>query len=133
VEVLAKLVKRFGVAETMPRGDQQNPDPKEIAARIVGEATAASADTASDAEAAWVEWSRQLQKVHEREILLLRAAFEAGWSLAEHASWAKAGKLHAGIVFWPQSGRKIGHVIREVLLYATYTTPEAAAGQVKYV
>jgi hypothetical protein len=32
-----------------------------------------------DLEAAWAEWSKSIQKVDARAMVLLRAAFEAGW------------------------------------------------------
>lgn len=63
----------------MTRDHQHNPDPNENAARIVAESTAATAGTTADLEAAWAEWSRSIQKVDERGMTLLRAAFEAGW------------------------------------------------------
>ena len=64
----------------MARDHQHNPDPNVNAARVVGEATAAQ-DTpaAADLEAAWAAWASHIQKVDERGMALLRAAFEAGW------------------------------------------------------
>jgi hypothetical protein len=64
----------------MTRDHQHNPDPNENAARIVaGTTSREAAATTDDLEAAWAEWSRQIQKVDERGMTLLRAAFEAGW------------------------------------------------------
>jgi hypothetical protein len=63
----------------MPRDHQHNPDPNQNAARIVGEAAGPAEQPAADLEAAWQVWSRHIQKVDERGMTLLRAAFEAGW------------------------------------------------------
>jgi hypothetical protein len=63
----------------MTRDDQHNPDPNANAARIVREATADSTAPAADLEAAWAAWSAHIQKVDERTLSLLRAAFEAGF------------------------------------------------------
>lgn len=63
----------------MTRDHQHNPDPNESAARIVGQATASQPDATADLEAAWAAWSSHIQKVDERGMALLRAAFEAGW------------------------------------------------------
>lgn len=63
----------------MPKDHQHNPDPNANAARIVAEATAATPDAAADLEAAWAAWSAHIQKVDERAMTLLKAAFEAGW------------------------------------------------------
>jgi len=67
----------------MARDHQHNPDPNENAARVVGQATAANADAAQDLEAAWAAWSAHIQKVDERGMTLLRAAFEAGWDAGQ--------------------------------------------------
>lgn len=63
----------------MSRDHQHNPDPNENAARIVAQSTSKPDEPAADLDAAWAEWSRHLQKVDERAMTLLRAAFEAGW------------------------------------------------------
>lgn len=63
----------------IPRDHQHNPDPNENAARIVREATADESAVPADLKAAWDAWSRGIQKVDERGMTLLRAAFEAGW------------------------------------------------------
>jgi len=63
----------------MARDHHHNPDPNANAARVVADATAAQGETAADLEAAWQAWSRHVQKVDERGMTLLRAAFEAGW------------------------------------------------------
>lgn len=58
--------------------NEHNPDPNENAARIVAESTASS-ELPADIEAAWAQWSAGIQKVDERGMTLLRAAFEAGY------------------------------------------------------
>jgi hypothetical protein len=63
----------------MARDHQHNPDPNVNAARIVGESTATNGGAPADLEAAWLAWSAGIQKVDERAMTLLRAAFEAGW------------------------------------------------------
>ena len=64
----------------MARDHQHNPDPNLTAARVVGEVAATQGTpTETDLEAAWAAWSSQIQKVDERGMTLLRAAFEAGW------------------------------------------------------
>jgi hypothetical protein len=63
----------------MARDDQHNPDPNANAARIVREATSDVGAPAHDLEAAWVAWAAHIQKVDDRTLALLRAAFEAGF------------------------------------------------------
>lgn len=63
----------------MTRDRQHNPDPNVNAHRIVAESTRDDTALPADLEAAWAEWSRGVQKVDERGMNLLRAAFEAGW------------------------------------------------------
>ena len=63
----------------MARDHQHNPDPNANAARIVADATASPPDASADLEAAWAAWSAHIQKVDERGMALLRAAFEAGF------------------------------------------------------
>lgn len=63
----------------MTRDHQHNPDPNQNAARIVAESAGEQAGASGDMESAWAEWSSHLQKVDERALTLLRAAFEAGW------------------------------------------------------
>lgn len=59
---------------------QHNPDPNDNAARIVaGPAAREASKTAGDLEAAWTDWSSHIQKVDERALSLLKAAFEAGY------------------------------------------------------
>lgn len=54
-------------------------DSNETAARIVAESTAKhERPLPADVEAAWREWSRGVQKVDERGMALLRAAFQVG-------------------------------------------------------
>jgi len=71
----------------MTRDHDHNPDPNANAARIVAEAIAGTAatDPAADLEAAWAAWSKGIQKVDERGMTLLRAAFEAGWDAGRGA------------------------------------------------
>lgn len=66
----------------MTRDHQHNPDPNVNAARIVAESAGTDAPPAADLETAWADWSSHLQKVDERAMTLLRAAFEAGWEAA---------------------------------------------------
>jgi hypothetical protein len=63
----------------MGRDHQHNPDPNANAARIVEASTANSSDPQNDLEAAWAAWAPHIQKVDERGMTLLRAAFEAGY------------------------------------------------------
>jgi hypothetical protein len=67
----------------MTRDHQHNPDPNENAARIVAGSAAREAANAPEdlaaVDAAWREWSSQIQKADERALTLLRAAFEAGF------------------------------------------------------
>lgn len=60
-------------------------DENENAARIVGEATASQDSLPADLEAAWAEWSKGIKNVDERGMTLLRAAFEAGYSVGSSA------------------------------------------------
>jgi len=55
--------------------NEHNPDPNANAARIVSESTDSS-ELPADIEAAWAEWSKGIQKVDERGMTLLKAAFE---------------------------------------------------------
>jgi len=58
----------------------QGQDANQTAARVVGETIARHSEPLPhDLEAAWEVWSRGIQKVDERGMTLLRAAFEAGW------------------------------------------------------
>ena len=71
----------------MPRDHQHNPDPNVNAARIVAgaEARAAADSPATDLEAAWQAWAKGIQKVDERGMTLLRAAFEAGFEAGKNS------------------------------------------------
>jgi hypothetical protein len=53
-------------------------DPNEDAADVVARSTGRQDELPADLEAAWAEWSKRLQRVDERTLTLLRAAFEAG-------------------------------------------------------
>ena len=56
------------------------PDFNQNAARIAKESTSDhETPLPADLEEAWAEWSRSIQKVDERGMTLLRAAFEAGY------------------------------------------------------
>ncbi|MEM6553171.1 MAG: hypothetical protein AAF750_13720 [Planctomycetota bacterium] len=58
-----------------------DPDTTTEAHRIVTESTEGlEQPLPAELEAAWAEWSKGVQKVDERGMTLLRAAFEAGWS-----------------------------------------------------
>ena len=72
--------KRYNLG--MPRDHQHNPDPNVNAARIVRESASGSPDVPADLEAAWAAWSSHIQKVDDRALSLLRAAFEAGYEAA---------------------------------------------------
>lgn len=63
----------------MPRDHQHNPDPNVTAKRIVADATRDEKSQPADVEAAWLAWSAHIQKVDERGMSLLKAAFEAGY------------------------------------------------------
>lgn len=67
----------------MKRDNEHNPDPNTNAGRIVAESTAGTETPAADLDAAWAQWSARLQKVDERTLTLLRAAFEAGWEVGQ--------------------------------------------------
>jgi hypothetical protein len=69
----------------MARDNEHNPDPNESAARIVRESTGTADALPADAEAAWREWSAHIQRVDERGMTLLRAAFEAGYDAGRSA------------------------------------------------
>jgi hypothetical protein len=75
----------------MSRDNEHNPDPNENAARIVGE-SAAQGELPADLEAAWQAWSAGIQKVDERGMTLLRAAFEAGWEAGQKPAAAELGR-----------------------------------------
>lgn len=63
----------------MAHDNDHNPDPNANAARIVSESMLPSEKPPSDVEAAWEAWAAGIQKVDERGMTLLKAAFEAGW------------------------------------------------------
>lgn len=50
------------------------------AARIVAKATRDEQAASGDIKAAWEEWSRNIPKLDERGMSLVKAAFEAGWA-----------------------------------------------------
>jgi len=68
--------------KAMKNDPQHNPDPNVNAARIVAEATTDEKSQPADVEAAWLAWSAHIQKVDERGMELLKAAFEAGFDAA---------------------------------------------------
>jgi hypothetical protein len=58
---------------------RQSEDASQAAARVVRETAARHEQPLpADLEAAWKVWSASIQKVDERGMALLRAAFEAG-------------------------------------------------------
>lgn len=64
---------------------KRQPDVNEMAARIVRQATAEHEQPLPhDLEAAWRQWSTGIQKVDERGMTLLRAAFEAGYGAGQN-------------------------------------------------
>ena len=64
----------------MTLDQQHNPDPNESAARIVAGSEARDVSKApNDLEAGWRDWSSRFQKVDDRALPLLKAAFEAGF------------------------------------------------------
>ena len=71
---------------------EHNPDPNENAARIVAESTESS-DLPAEIEAAWAQWSAGIQKVDERGMTLLKAAFEAGWEIGNKTAAAALGSV----------------------------------------
>ncbi len=73
--------------------DKFNPDPNATAARTVAESTATGDTLPADLEAAWREWSSHIQKVNERGMSLLRAAFEAGYEAGNTPDAAALGRL----------------------------------------
>lgn len=77
----------------MADDDKFNPDPNATAARTVAESTAAEDAAPADLEAAWQEWSSHIQKVDERGMALLRAAFEAGYEAGKTPDAAALGRL----------------------------------------
>jgi hypothetical protein len=62
----------------MPRDQLHNPDHYVNADRIVDE-SGRFRHTLADLEDAWAEWSSDIQKIDERALSFLRAAFEAGF------------------------------------------------------
>jgi hypothetical protein len=69
----------------MTRDHQHNPDPNVNAHRIVAESTRDDSKLPADLEAAWAQWSAGVQKMDERGMTLLRAAFEAGFEAGRGA------------------------------------------------
>lgn len=61
-----------------------NTDNNTEAYRVVHESTAPhEKPLPADLEAAWAEWSRGVKKVDDRIMVLLRAAFEAGYGIGK--------------------------------------------------
>jgi hypothetical protein len=60
------------------------------AKRVADEATGADDPLPADLEAAWAEWSKSIKNVDERTRTLLRAAFEAGYSVSAPVSSGSA-------------------------------------------
>lgn len=64
-----------------------NQDASQAGHRVVSQATARHEQPLpADVERAWEEWSKGVQKVDERGMALLRAAFEAGWEAGQSSS-----------------------------------------------
>jgi len=78
--------------------NEHNPDPNANAARIVSESTDSS-ELPADIEAAWLAWSAGIQKVDERGMTLLKAAFEAGY---------EAGAIPDAVTLGRRGGQKGG-------------------------
>lgn len=57
-------------------------DANQAAARVVAQSTATDKKLPAELEAAWEQWSSQIQQVDRRGMELLRAAFEAGYQSA---------------------------------------------------
>ena len=70
----------------MARDTEHNPDPNLTASRIVAELAAGSDALPADVETAWQAWSKQIQRVDERGMSLLKAAFEAGYDASRRAA-----------------------------------------------
>ena len=68
-------------------------NPNQDAAGMVAQATGQQNQLPTELEAAWAEWSKGIQKVDERGMTLLRAAFEAGWECGASRSAAELGKI----------------------------------------
>ena len=67
----------------MTRDHQHNPDPNTNAARIVRESTGTADKPPANMEAAWAAWAASIQRVDERGMTLLKAAFEAGFDAGQ--------------------------------------------------
>jgi len=80
--------------------NQDKQDAAQSGHRVVSEATGKHEQPLpADLEEAWAEWSKGLQKVDERAMALLRAAFEAGYEAGTSggaASLGRAGGLKGG-------------------------------------
>jgi hypothetical protein len=61
-------------------------DPEEAISPIVAGPTSRALSRMDELEAAWTAWSDQFQEVHDHEIDLFRAAFDAGWEAGEKAA-----------------------------------------------
>jgi hypothetical protein len=61
----------------MPRDHQRNAEPN-ATDRIVGE-SGRFRHTLADLEAAWAKWSRHIDNIEDRDLSLLKTAFEAGF------------------------------------------------------
>jgi len=70
-------------------------DVNEQAADIVRRSTASKDETPVGVEAAWEDWSRRIQRVDQRTMTLLRAAFDAGVEAAGRAGASAFGMLGA--------------------------------------
>jgi hypothetical protein len=72
---------------------------------------------------------------------LLEAATQEGRMLLTNdqdflkidGQWRLAGRSHCGIVFWPQSRRTIGEVVRSIVVFASTVNPNDCANRVEFV
>ena len=79
---------------------KQREDENQAAHRVVRKSTGEGEQASPPGlEEAWREWSQHIQKVDERSLTLLRAAFEAGYEAGASggaASLGRAGGLKGG-------------------------------------
>ncbi len=70
-----------------------DPDPNTEAHRIAAQAGPEDQPASPEMEAAWETWSKQVKRVDQRGMELLRAAFEAGWSAGASAGVSQIGRI----------------------------------------
>jgi hypothetical protein len=65
--------------------EKRSNDPNQVAARVVAQSIANGSDPLpAGLEAAWEQWSRAIAGVDQRGMVLLKAAFEAGWEAGQN-------------------------------------------------